>query len=55
MVALESREGALLIIHSYVRGGYFKVGRRKVFVGREAGRGITVEECELRVCVGVVM
>ena len=49
MVGVDGCQGALFRIYRYVRGGFCKVGRRRVSVGRE----IEVEECEVGICEGV--
>ena len=49
MVGDKSREDAPFRVYSNMSGDYCEVGRR-VSVGREEGRRIEVEDCEVRVC-----
>ena len=53
MVGVQGCEGPPLVVDNNVSGGYCEVGGRRVFVGREAGSRIEVEDCEVGICGGV--
>ena len=50
MVGVDGREGAPFKVYRYVKAGYCEVEIRRDGMGRDSGREIVVEECEVGLC-----